>query len=99
MANVIHHPRFNRPKVEQTCPRRRKGTINLRLHRERRGYRLMCLSAEPKREKDQPLARLGEMVSIKVDGNIKAIRLIRALKSEGLALVEDAIVDGRQVQS
>lgn len=30
MSNVITHERFDRPKVEQPCPRRRKGTIIFR---------------------------------------------------------------------
>lgn len=91
MADILRHPRFDRPKVEQPCPRRRKGTVNLRLHRARRDYQLMCLGAEPKLENAKPSAG---MVNLKVDGNIKAMRLIRALESEGLKLVEDAIIDG-----
>lgn len=30
MSNIVTHERFNRPKVAQPCPRRRKGTISFR---------------------------------------------------------------------
>lgn len=101
MADIVTHPRFARAKVEQPCPRRRKGTIDLRKARWRREYYSALNPAQDwrpehwKRQSKPPREQFSDMVSLKVDGSIKAGRLIRALKTEGLALVEDAIVDDR----
>jgi len=91
---IITHPRFNRPKVEQPCPRRRKGTTDLGKVRRKREYMIATYGSLDPADDARPAVPLGrDWIQVAIHGDIDARRLMRALQSEGLTLAGGAIID------
>lgn len=102
-AKLLTHPRFDRPPVANPHKRRRKGTIDLGKARRRREYMLATFGTLTPADDTRPIQHkelkgdfpLGakEWIPISIDGDIGLFRIIRALQSEGLQMIDGKIMD------